>query len=138
MTPMPGLDLTDVVSRRDRDEEHPLLVALDALVRRDPGPPGVVGVVCVVVRDGVGDTAWCARFGETVRLTVDDAPPVDADAVLRLDARAADAVLAGTAIPADAASTFTGNDALFERFARRYLGRMTWLGARVSSMRRSP
>lgn len=112
---------------------HPLLMVLHRQISHDQGISGFPGLVSVGVKPAQGETAWWAfTAGDRPAGGFVEAPPPRSDAVLLLNAAAADKILAGEKPALDAgAFTISGKIAVLDQFINRYLRKRTGLSLRL-------
>ncbi|MFO0725517.1 MAG: hypothetical protein U1E65_17165 [Myxococcota bacterium] len=124
----------------DVDANPPLLEALDALVRAQPGPMGLSGSVCFGVRGAERARWWRASFdargGSTAFF---DQLPAEVDVAVGLDPEEAAAILRGAIDepPGEGLRLVAGDRALLARFVERYVARRSMLDLRVSTGKQS-
>ena|SRR5258708_4774382 len=98
-----------------------LLVVLDAVVRSDASPSGMVGELAVGVKSETREAWWRVVFGAPSKTERLDVRPNDADATLLLSEEEANAILDSGAVPSEARTAeIKGDGRLAERFVARY------------------
>lgn len=110
-----------------------LLLALDALVRAQPGPTGLRGDVCFGVRGQDDARWWRARLSPSGAVTefLDDLPE-EVDVAVGLDADAAASLLSEAEPPLEALRLVAGDRALLAAFVERYVVRRSLLELRAN------
>lgn len=113
-----------------------LLNYLDARVRKDTLPPGLVGRVCVGVKDRARGGVvrwWIADFSDQARTSFAAERPREYGVAVGLDDDGARAML-GLPVRGQPMQLVAGDRALLLKFVRRYLRDVSPLQSRIGAM----
>jgi hypothetical protein len=96
------------------------LEVLDALVRRDPRPAGLIGRLSIGVREPQGDSWWNVSLGATPKTEFARCPSLSADSILLIGADVALRILQGQPVLPSGDIRYTGDRRLLAKFFSRY------------------
>ena len=116
-----------------KEDVHPLLLALDAYVRRDGAPPGMGGKVCIGVNQGEDTVWWQAVLAQNAATALVATPDPDVSCALLISRSVADDLYDGEEVGLDDAWVY-GDRSLLKGVLARYLQKTSSVSVRFAQV----